>query len=211
MSYFFQFFFLLIFASCGISQDEGSHSEIKINGRSSIPIYQVEVPSFWRIQQPPHNESLIDTKLPLCECFIEEDDQKIRITIHNFPTENMEERIPPMAQIARWKQQFKKLDESSVAITPQAFSGFVGFLFEATGIINDEETRMMGWSMQLDAEHYRHLLFAESLKLSKEFGQMRSDFTIKAVGPSRLIQKYRNDIFSFARHFELIKEIPDFS
>lgn len=70
---------------------------------------------------------------------------------------------------------------------------------------------MMGWSMQMGSEHYRNLLFAEAINPSKEFWQMRSDFTIKALGPSSLMQKYRLDIISFARRFELIKEIPNFS
>lgn len=92
-------FFILVLVSCGPSENEDPHQVTKINGRSPIPIYQAEIPTSWIIRHPSSTEDLTDTKLPLCECFIQEGDQKIRITIHNFPSENMEQRIPPQPKL----------------------------------------------------------------------------------------------------------------
>lgn len=140
----------------------------------------------------PSDGSLLDTKLPIGEYTLEEG--SIRITLHNFPSRTIEDRIPPGAQIARWKKQFPFIEESSV---PQSFSGYVGFLFEA----NDNNTAVMGWIMQLGPEQYSRLSFPDFPE------ELRSDVTIKAQGPTHLIQKHRQKIIAFARSFELIQEI----
>lgn len=182
---------------------------IEIAGRGNglsqrQPIYRIKAPRFWKYTHPPLSDLLLDTTLPLCEFHIEEGEQNIRITIHNFPSDKIEERVPPKAQIARWKQQFDELDPSSISIVPQAFSGFSGSFFEASGVNKSQDVTVLGWSMQIGVEHYRNL----NLYPHPIHKQMRADATIKVVGPSDLILKHRHAIIAFARSFELINEIP---
>jgi hypothetical protein len=167
-----------------------------------LPLYQIKAPSTWTHIIPPSNESLIDTTKFLSEFLIYGDEGVIKITIHNFPTETIESRIPPSAQIARWKQQFSYLDPISIMVSPQSYSGFVGLLFEGTGIINNESMTIIGWSMQLDSTHFR------ILSHPSYFAQLRADVTIKATGPKNLMTKHYSSIYAFARSFELIDEIP---
>lgn len=185
----------------------------EINGRNKEAVYRAKIPSDWIRKDPLPNDLITDTTKPISEFFIPgENQQQIRITIHNFPTERPEDRIPPEAQIARWKRQFSRLDPSSVQITPQAYSGFSGFLFEGSGLITDAYTAMIGWAMQLAPEHFSVL--SAKIQMSppqeaQDLYQMRSDFTIKATGPKLLMEKHRRDIINFATSFELIHEIPE--
>lgn len=167
-------------------------------------IYRVKMPNGWKFSSPPLSESLADTTLPLCEFHIEENEKVIRFTIHNFPTNRIEERIPPQAQIHRWKQQIEDLDTASVVTIPQAYNGFVGALFEGAGKIHGESILMLGWGLQIGHEHYRNL----SWPAHPIYQQMRADITIKAVGPLDLMSEHRDEIIAFARSFELIHEIP---
>jgi hypothetical protein len=202
--------FFMLLCSCSIdNSSKSSLTTISIaargNGQAPRPIiYRIKAPKAWTYSQPSLNDSLTDTTLALCEFSIEEDGQSIRITIHNFPSDKIEERIPPKAQIARWKQQFQELSTASVIIKPQAYSGYTGLFFEGSGKFNGTLTTILGWSMQMGREHYQTLsVFDHSL-----YKQMRADVTIKAVGPTDLMQKKRQEIEQFARSFELINEIP---
>src|SRR5262249_9135592 len=118
-------------------------------------IYRVKFPPSWTSFQPPLEETLADTIVPLCEFRIEEEGKSIRITIHNFPTDKLEERIPPHAQIARWKQQFDELEPASISIIPQSYSGYTGLFFEGSGIMKGNDETMLCWSLQMGTEHYR--------------------------------------------------------
>lgn len=171
------------------------------------PIYRANVPSKW-IRHTSLNESIADTKKAICEFSIEDQGRQIRITIHSFPSQTIDERIPPAAQIARWKRQLDPLDLASVNVVPQSHGGFAGFLFEGSGILNNEQTTILGWSMQLAPEHYRHLIPGNNTDEANLLRQMRSDYTIKAVGPYDLVAKYKRSIMAFADSFELIQEIP---
>jgi hypothetical protein len=199
------FSLLLLCLSCVSPPPSSSKKMTEICGRDAkhTLIYRVDVPSDWEQVNPLAGESLTDTTKSLCEFFIRDQPHTIRIAIHNFPTENMEQRIAPMAQIARWKKQFTKLDSTSVTVTPQAFGGFSGFLFEGTGLLKDQPTAMMGWSMQMAPEHYRKLQDREEKQT-----QMRADYTIKITGPTEAVKKFRSLIVAFARSFELIDDIP---
>lgn len=196
------FFLLFIFAGCNTSPKENIALQ-PICGRDAEHrfIYRVQVPVEWGHHAPSLEESLIDTTKPLCEFVI---DEQIKITIHNFPSESLENRIPPEAQIGRWKRQFSFLDLSSVSIISQAYSGFKGLLFEGNGTLNGSKESMMGWSMQLAPLHYRTLTHLNPPNLQ----QIRSDVTIKAVGPTNLMEQHREQIIRFARSFELIEAIP---
>lgn len=170
-------------------------------------IYRVKVPTLWNVQTPGADVSLFDTTKPISEFYITEGQEKIRITIHNFPADSIEKRIPPMAQINRWKRQFKSIDPNTESIKAQSFGGYYGWLFEATGLLEGSKSTMMGWTLQLASEHFRSLQRSTSRALEERYRQMRGDVTIKAVGPENLIKKHRDDIIQFARSFQLIDDI----
>lgn len=183
---------------CG--RDEENHDR--------SPIYRVRVPASWTRNDPAKDASNSDSTTPLCEFFIPgEDGQRIRITIYNFPTEELDTRIPPEAQVARWRGQFPILNSANMTTIAQSFSGFSGLLFEGAG----EDLSVMGWAMQMAPEHLSVLgSSGSSLSAAEAYQhkQMRADFTIKATGPKMLVAKNRKAIIAFARSFELIEEIP---
>lgn len=192
---------LLIANACTSDNKSPPHLVVhEICGRDlkHTPLYRVKTPIDWQVKRPDDTESLEDTKKSLCEFLIQEGLNQIRITIHNFPSSSIEERIPPSAQILRWKRQFNDIDPLTVSTIPQSFAGFSGVFFESAGKINEIETTMFGWSMQIAPEHYRRL---------NENEQMRSCITIKVMGPTDFIEKNRNIIVNFSRSFELIDEI----
>jgi hypothetical protein len=184
-----------------------------ISGRDSgkpgprLLIYRVKTPRQWEKRTPSETESIFDSTKPLAEFLINEGGNSIRVTIHNFPTNSFEERIAPAAQIARWKRQFEYFDEVSLNVQPIAQGGFSGLFFEAAGILEEKEIKVLGWSMQLSPEHYRNLFSSDAVK-QNDFKQLRSDYTIKAVGPVELMERHKSALINFSKSFELIEEIP---
>ncbi len=193
---------ILLLCGCGSEEQRDTLSVHEICGRdlAHTSIYRVKAPDNWVVKQPSYEEGLEDTKKALCEFYIQDESNEIRITIHNFPSNNLNERIPPSLQIMRWKRQFDYLDPATVNIIPQSFAGYVGAFFEAMGEINGVETGILSFSMQLSPKHY------QTLSMYQE-DQKKADFTIKATGLSALIEKHRKAILAFARTFELIDEI----
>ncbi len=167
-------------------------------------LYRVLVPSEWTRQDPSINESIADTKKSICEFYIHEKDQSIRLTIHTFPFMQKQLRIPPQAQIARWKSQFEELDLVATHSQPDSHGGFSGLFFEGQGILQGKPTKVIGWSMQL-ASVYERELNQEKQPLDH---RKCADYTIKASGPPDLMDHYRIAIIAFAHSFELIDEIP---
>jgi hypothetical protein len=209
---------LLLLTSCSSNLDEAASSPsiswVTILGRNEKeslerpPVYHVKVPSHWIHVPPASTESLTDTTKHIDEFFILSDSghDKIRITIHNFPSDEIEDRIPPAAQVARWKRQFTHLNPTDEVTTPQARGGFEGLFFYGTGTLHNAPHAVMGWSMQLAAEHYRTLAhYATTSPLGR---QMQSDYTIKVTGAPALIETHRTEIESFAHSFELLHEVP---
>lgn len=178
-----------------------------IHDRHHRLLYRVRIEPTWICRDPLPTEDLSDTTKSICEFIILDDNGNVRMTIHNFPSDNMEERIPPIAQITRWQRQFDTLSHTDSYTIPQAFSGYCGLMFYGSGLQKEKEISILGWAMQLGAEHYRSLSHPNADEEST-YKQMRSDITIKAVGPSAVIDKYKEAIISFARSFELIEEIP---
>ncbi len=134
----------------------------------------------------------------------------IKITIHNFPADSSEKRIPPSAQVERWKRQFAVLNPLESFSTPQAYAGYFGLQFEGTGVISEIPTTTLAWAMQMDPRHYSNLT-AKQQYHPKEKGylqQMAADYTIKAMGPPESMAEHRDAIVNFAHSFELIQEIP---
>lgn len=205
------FFSFFIMAGCSTdhpnSQKNVKLEQIPGRHQESRLVYQAQVPSDW-IRQNPSSDFLTDTTKPLCEFSIQEGEDTIRITIHSFPSLRAEERIPPMAQIMRWKRQLKDIDPTTVEVIPQAYAGFVGFLFMGSGRLKGELAAVMGWSMQISPEHYRVLSKMGAVTGDNHFQQMSADYTIKATGPKKLMEKHKQVMVAFARSFELIEEIP---
>jgi len=163
-------------------------------------VYRAYVPTDWTRQDPDPQTSLEDTKIPVCEFFITQGDERIRLTIHLFPYTSYDSRVPPKAQIARWKKQFETFDALSSATTPCSHGGFYGLCFEGTGEQNSQPTKVLGWSMQLAQLYDQSLEFqGDALK--------RADYTIKAVGPPSFMTQKQAQITAFAESFELIDEL----
>lgn len=170
-----------------------------------FPLYYAKVPSDWVRIDPPSNESIVDTTKALCEFLIEDGEKKVRITIHNFPSNDIDERIPPISQIDRWKGQFQSLVRSQTHIVPEIHNGFIGLFLECKGTLDNVPTKLLGWAMQLAPEYYTLLSFDNSL-FSR---QARADYTIKAVGNPELMDKNQPSIMFFAYSFQLIEELPE--
>lgn len=212
----------LFLTSCQSNESapHSSNTSQEISGRNQTTdqppytrpqIYRVKAPANWKRITPSPTESIADTTKALSEFQITDGEELIRITIHNFPTDTLEERIPPAAQIARWRRQFSSLDPTKASVIPQARGGFTGLQFEGTGVMNGQMMTVLGWSMQLSNEHYRSLKAIEKSDGTDDNRQMRADYTIKAAGQSQMMDKYREPIIEFARSFELIDEIPTHS
>ena len=154
------------------------------------PTYRAKVPSGWKRVEP--EGTIEDTTLPNVTFLIGEE---IHLYVHTFPTQSLEERIPPQAQITRWVRQ---IGEQPHQVTPIGHGGFAGLQLESADVL--------ARSLQLDLEHYQTLSFLASTKEEEEYyKQMRADYTIKVVGP---YEKHREEIDLFANSFELIQELP---
>lgn len=206
--FYFTIFLLLILTSC--DQHTPSSNWQLIAGRNfdtSLDrpmLYRALVPAQWIRQDPPANESLMDTTRSICEYYIRENQQTIRLTIHTFPVLPNSIRIPPQAQTARWKKQFDTLDPLATHSQADSHGGFCGLFFEGQGILHGELTKVMGWSMQL-ASCYDQQLCQSSQPVDC---CKRADYTIKVSGPPAFMDQHRADILAFAQSFELIEELP---
>lgn len=203
-------FLFLIFCLVGCKPEPPPYTWQEIVGRDGIAIYQARVPTHW-VCEVTSVESLKDTMKPLCTYVIRENGEEILISIHNFPSESLEQRIPPAAQIERWKKQFQTLDPGSIITLQQSHGGFSGYLFEGTGNYKEKKKMMLAWAMQIASDHYNYLSHPKDNEELTNFKQMRADYTIKALGSVTLMNKYKDEIKAFARSFELIQEIPSHS
>ncbi len=199
----YRYIILCFLFLCACSETSNTATPLEILGRSDRdtlssrkPVYRMVIPEGWDIALPSADLPLIDTTEPLLT--LKKDD--ITVTFHSFPLQQIDQQIPPIAQIERWKKQFRELYEITVVITPFSVSGFTGLQFEATGISKGEETGMLAWSMNLSRDFFP--------KLPHEAFQEKGDWTLKAVGPIDAIQLNRSDLLSLARSLELIREIP---
>jgi hypothetical protein len=198
---------LLFFESCHNEELPVAYFLQQISGRDdgTLPftrplIYRIKVPRTWITKIPETTASLVDTMKPLCEFYCPQDKEPfIYISIHNFPLQ--ERAISPLSQVARWKGQFETLDAAKVSVIPQAFNGFLGVRFEASGILHKKETTILSWAMQVAPIHMSTLHLLNQAHLC-------ADWTIKATGPPTLIARYKAEIVQFARSFEFIEEIP---
>ena len=198
-------FFLITLLSCSTTNVEDKWQNFE--GRSEgVPVYQAKIPQTWHVSLPNSEDYLTDTTLPIFTCIVPCDNEEIRIAIHNFPTQTIEQSIPAHLQIRRWQSQFQSIDPASLNYTPLSIGGFTGYLFEATGLINSATMSVLALAMQIIPEHYRTL--QSSSTKEKEYKQMRADYTIKATGSPEAIASKREEILIFAESFELIHPIP---
>lgn len=204
---------LACLTSCGGAPDVTSIPMQEIRGRGDekhrLSVYRVRAPEGWIRRDPLSGENLNDTTKALCEFIIMEGSEVARIAIHNFPSAKLEDRVPVEAQVARWRRQFETLNAAECETRLQSFSGYSGLYFQGCGRMQGKPTMVLGWVLQLSPEHY--LMLSRSSLSSEEDkvnSQMRSDVTIKAVGPQALMEKHKHEIIEFARTFELIEEIP---
>lgn len=159
------------------------------------PVYHAKVPKGWKRIDPNEQEPLTDSRKPIVSFVIEEN---LHLRVHTFPTDDLDERIPPVAQIERWKQQLKN---GKCQVQSVGHGGFAGLFLESCGVL--------AWSMQLDFDHYQTLAYlGTTVEEEEHFKQMRADYTIKVTGPQELIEKHREELMLFAKSFELIQEIP---
>ena len=128
----------------------------------------MDVPQSWKEIETPKTQ---DTTNPVAEWQIGE----VSLVFHTFPGMS----IPPEAQVERWKRQ-KPADR----ITPQAFSGFSGLLYE------NETT--LAWALSWKAT-------------AKESDESFSDVTFKATGP---VEEIREELIDAIRSFERV-EAPE--
>jgi hypothetical protein len=182
---------LLAFSSCGnherTNKDQASHL-ITLCGRDGgAPIYQAGIPPSWKRINPKSHQILTDTTLPICSF----EAGNILITVHNFPYTSLEQRVPPLAQIERWKGQFGLQDGD---VTPVAHGGFGGFRLEG---YDPYGTGLIAYAMQMTPILFRSI----------SNPQIKADYTLKAVGPSSEIEAEKGLIDAFAKSFELIEPI----
>jgi hypothetical protein len=181
------------------SRDEGDPAE-------RFALFRAKVPANWHCRLPIADESLRDSTRPNAELTIGDGRQLLVITVHSFPYEKIDQRIPPAAQVQRWQRQFEQIDCQEMTITPCARGGFVGLKLEAYGSLKGLPTGVIAWSMQLAAPHYL-AIHAREQNLQRR-RQRSSDYTIKAIGPPDTLQHHRLEIEAFAASFEFIEEIP---
>lgn len=181
-----------------------------INGRDEgtplerFPLYRAKIPATWIRKDPSHSESILDTTKPLCELFIAEGKDSIRMTIHHFPIREFQNKIAPISQVNRWKSQFDYLELTKTITTPETRGGFTGLFLEGQGLFHGVPMKILAWSMQLAPEYDRQLILDSSFYAR----QLRADYTIKVLGPPALVDKYKADIMTFAYSFELIQALP---
>lgn|GEM_PF-919585 len=164
-------------------------------------VYRAFVPFQWERKDADTQKSIKDTMKPICEYTIHDSNMKIRLTIHTFPFNDSSSRIPCMAQITRWKDQFQEIDLLFTFTTQESHGGFCGLKLEAQGIYQNEKCKILAWSMQLAQEHERRLTDQglDKYKLA--------DYTIKVMGSPFLVEKHKKEIQNFANSFEFIEEL----
>lgn len=197
-------FFLWLLSACFLpscsTQKEARIPWQTIQGRDRTvtrPLYRVRAPLDWVRTDPTDQEGLSDTTLPIATFYIQEGAEPIRITIHNFPYTDNKQRIPPEAQVARWKRQQKNTSATST-ITPVSHGGFHGLFFEGD--------QVLAWSMKIGDPYEQ--LFQSRLTQTPFTRALRADYTIKAVGQKDLLEIHRDALIAFARSFEWIEEMP---
>ena len=159
-----QIAFGLLLLFCGCSQPTTSLPPWQhINGRddgSSLtrePLYHARIPETWHRMDPDLSTSIADTTTSICEFIIEDSDGPLRISIHNFPADDLSERIPPIAQISRWQRQLAMTCSTASIVVPVSHGGFTGLYIRGGGSMEGRPASILAWAMQLSSIHFRNL------------------------------------------------------
>ncbi len=179
----------------------------EINSRLHQPIYIVNVPDNWK-RLDPSTTSLGDTRVPLVTYIFSENKETFTITIHNFPLQDIQDQVPAYAQVERWKRQFDSLDQGETELVKISYAGYTGLFFKGIGIYKGNQEMMLAWSLLISPENFRALIHPDSPAFKTIYDQMRSDITIKVLGPVDIVSKHRDEIEKFASSFHMIQEIP---
>ncbi len=174
---------------------------------SAFQLYRFMPPENWK-RVDSGEPAAADSREPIAHYQLQLDGEQVDLTIHNFPIDTLDERIPPEAQIARWKQQIDEMNLSTVQVKPQAFGGFVGLLLQAEGIKQRKPLAMMAWTMQLAPQFYTALELLDTPEKHSFTRQLHADFTIKIVGSPSLLAREKEKIERSARTFALLDELP---
>lgn len=206
---------MTLVTGCGGDGDASKGLELReeiIRGRGiegrRVGIYTMSTPRGWIRRDPLPDDLVTDTTKSICEFIINDPEGIIRIAVHNFPAETIDARIPPQAQVARWKNQIEGYDEMNSYTSPIAFAGYSGLLFVGIGT-----NMVIAAALQLTPEHFRNLPVLppeskETSRTSELHAQMRGDVTIKAVGTIGSMQKHQDEILRSIHSFALVDEIP---
>ena len=169
------FFCIIFLLACSEKKSEIADSSwIEITGRTEAEeprqlIYRVKTPKEWTVFFPEETNRLEDTKIANADFWIEDGTHYVHIVVHSFPSDSLDARIPPMAQIHRWKGQFTEINEESILIKPQAHGGFAGFYLFLSGDaqkIVGKNSAVLAWAMQMDQEHYLSLPIRKEILMS---------------------------------------------
>lgn len=196
-------FFLIFFVSCETT-DQWEYQTLAIPGRNGQLIYEIDFPKNWGASIT-NNESIDDTTLSLCHLILNENNEKITLAIHNFPTKSIDDRIPIKAQILRWINQLEQNEEIKNDEKNESFGGFCGIKYQGVGKIKGIKQKMIAWAMELPEETYHQLNFSSHSK--EKLLQMRSNYTLKVLGPEALVNKHQQTIEKIARSFRLIDDL----
>lgn len=211
---FFWLFVILFFSSCEKQETSSPQNHISFNWQkitsrdegdpsSRYPLYDAKVPSDWIRIDPISEQSIADSRIPLVEFTIKENSNTVKIVVHNFSSESVDKRIPPLSQITRWKNQCNA--NGPIEIKPESHGGFTGLFLECEGSLDKRsEIIVLAWAMQLAPEYYQRLRQTNNFFSRQE----SADYTIKVTGPKELLNKHREAIISFANSFELINALP---
>lgn len=200
---------ILLYSLCGCDHTENveiSWQQFCCRDRGDpaerLALYRAKIPAHWIRQDSI--ESVVDSTKPICTFLIGED--PIHLAIHTFTVDAFEQRVPPIAQITRWKRQFDELDLSTLIVEQHAHGGFTGLSLYASGLLKDKESCVLGYSMQIAPQHWMTLQNDTGTPFKQK--QMAADYTLKAVGSPSSIAKWKDEIEVFANSFELIDEVP---
>jgi len=183
---------MLFLLSCSQDSENRKFTSFRGRGLTEDLIYRAHVPPSWELVQTSNSE---DTTHPLAEYRAGE----VVITLHNFPLSSLDKRIPPIAQVNRWKRQIGQ--PHTLSVQPTSHGGYAGLVLEGTG----DSSSILAFALSLDDELFQALRRHFPHQLAEQMG---GDVTIKAVGNEEDIQKYRDEIKMFANSFELTEEIP---
>jgi len=206
------FILSLLFSGCWDVRNQDGAILVEVPGRDAehdeqharYPVYRASVPPSWKPIYPNAGSSNVNTMLPLLSFDLGD----VKIHVHNFPSESIDQRIPPPAQVERWKRQFSEIFPFTMTTKRKSRAGFVGLYFQAEGLLQGREQMMVGWAMSIDPRHYSRLVLPGTQKEKEFYKQMRADYTIKAVGKREALSKRLDEIVRFGNSFELIQEIP---